>query len=331
MNVRVSSTQPLVCRARRHALPRAGTYLRLGARNTERILARLMNIGKQSGAVHRFHAEKMGMAVYLFDWCLWRQTKGSGLIYGGAPVTYAMIQKDTAFATRTLERWMSTLVQHKYVEVTYLNYCKMRIKVLNSKKFTARQSSIKWGSTPPEVADSKPPFSPPEVAEGFTKCGGLNTKCGGLKQSSRFEHETPEQNKNNTAPVALTTTLADWIPLDAWASYLRLRRQKRASVNPDAVDLLVRKLSEWRDDGQDVRAILENSVMNGYTGLFPQKGKPNAESFEERKRRREDDALGSLDAIALQVVQEVEKCLPDARGDTNASLVVRGSVRRPVA
>jgi hypothetical protein len=75
-------------------------------------------------------------------------------------------------------------------------------------------------------------------------------------------------------PVAVATDdsvkpIPDWIPTDAWSAYLKLRKAKRAKVTVEAIDLLVRKLDAWRSEGQDVREILEKSVMNGWMGIFP--------------------------------------------------------------
>jgi hypothetical protein len=98
--------------------------------------------------------------------------------------------------------------------------------------------------------------------------GEANAKQEKLREvKGRKEKETTPAPE--TGAIVLTPALADWIPLDAWRAYLKLRKEKRAKVTPEAIDLLIRKLSEWRTEGQDVRAILERSVMQGYTGLFP--------------------------------------------------------------
>jgi hypothetical protein len=122
-------------------------------------------------------------------------------------------------------------------------------------------------------------------------------------QEEEEEQEREEKKKPKAAPKtgALISIppqpLADWIPLDAWAAYLKLRKEKRAKVTPEAVDLLIRKLDAWRREGQDVREILERSVMNGWTGIFPLKqehrnGSGSAPiSFDEARNQKTDAAL----------------------------------------
>lgn len=100
------------------------------------------------------------------------------------------------------------------------------------------------------------------------------------------------------ASVIAPQSLPDWIPLDAWEAYLEFRKGKRTKATREAIDLLIRKLSVWRDGGQDVREILERSVMNGWTGIFPiQKEQANGcngnapISFDEARNQKTDAAL----------------------------------------
>ncbi len=117
-------------------------------------------------------------------------------------------------------------------------------------------------------------------------------------QPQPHPHPQPQEEKVKPAPktCAIFPPLPEWMPLDAWEAYLELRKAKRAKVTPKAVALLVRDLSEWRDEGQDVRRILENSVRNGYTGIFANKEHGHAaanvpQSFDEARNQKTDAAL----------------------------------------
>lgn len=65
--------------------------------------------------------------------------------------------------------------------------------------------------------------------------------------------------------------LPDWIPVDAWAAYEETRRRLRKPMTDRARELAIAKLDEIRGKGHDVRAVIEASVMNGWTGLFEPK------------------------------------------------------------
>jgi hypothetical protein len=150
----------------------------------------------------------MGDAVWLFDWCLWRQTRNTGWVLGGSVVTYAKIQRDTGFAERTLQRWMHILKSEGYIEVSYSSYKRMRIRVANPKKL----GFIQKGLFPPEVADKKQINSarsggtfPPEVADTTTKSGGFNKN---RIRADRIRADNPSavalQGLNNQKGVAST-------------------------------------------------------------------------------------------------------------------------------
>lgn len=49
---------------------------------------------------------------------------------------------------------------------------------------------------------------------------------------------------------------------------MEVRRRKRADATPHAIEIIVRKLTEWRAKGHDPEAILEKSILNNWTGVF---------------------------------------------------------------
>lgn len=63
--------------------------------------------------------------------------------------------------------------------------------------------------------------------------------------------------------------LPTWIDSATWSEYLEVRKAKRAAQTPHALGLIVADLKKFRDQGQDVKEILENSVKSGWAGVFP--------------------------------------------------------------
>jgi hypothetical protein len=65
------------------------------------------------------------------------------------------------------------------------------------------------------------------------------------------------------------------MPAEAWNLYCRHReRIGKKAWTPDAITLTVRELAKFREDGMDPAAVLEQSVANGWRGVFPLKGRP---------------------------------------------------------
>ena len=80
------------------------------------------------------------------------------------------------------------------------------------------------------------------------------------------------------SPISPLIEIPDWIPIEPWERYLRHRKHKRAKVTSAAAEGLIEKLAEFKKQGEDISAILKQSVTEGWTGLFPVKanGRDNA-------------------------------------------------------
>jgi hypothetical protein len=66
----------------------------------------------------------------------------------------------------------------------------------------------------------------------------------------------------------LDLALPDWLPLDAWNGFVEMRRKSSHPLTGRAKELAITKLAEFKADGFDPAEILNDSVMNGWRGLF---------------------------------------------------------------
>lgn len=64
----------------------------------------------------------------------------------------------------------------------------------------------------------------------------------------------------------------DWLPQEAWAEYLAMRKKIKRPLTPYGEKLAIRKLEQMRVEGQDITAVLEQSIFGSWQGLFPVKG-----------------------------------------------------------
>ena len=66
------------------------------------------------------------------------------------------------------------------------------------------------------------------------------------------------------------TTLPSWIPAEAWAGYVEMRKEtlKKPLKTDRAINLAINTLARLRDDGNDPGAVLDQSTLNGWQGLF---------------------------------------------------------------
>lgn len=60
-----------------------------------------------------------------------------------------------------------------------------------------------------------------------------------------------------------------WLPADAWNGWLEMRRaMKRVPLTERAQQIALKQLAEYHAQGYDVAAILDESTMRGWRGLF---------------------------------------------------------------
>ena len=82
---------------------------------------------------------------------------------------------------------------------------------------------------------------------------------------------TKEAKKHRGAAAPI---LPDWLPVDAWEDWHRFRNT-RQGWTAHARKLSLRKLEILYHEGHDPRAVIEQSIERGWTGLFPVKSDTN--------------------------------------------------------
>lgn len=63
--------------------------------------------------------------------------------------------------------------------------------------------------------------------------------------------------------------LPNWIDIIAWNAWLEVRKKKKAVPTPRAIELAVSTLSKLKEEGQNPTDVINQSVLNNWTGLFP--------------------------------------------------------------
>lgn len=83
------------------------------------------------------HFEAMGIAVWLYMWLLDHVTKidddGKGWVLGGKPIKFEEVTAELGMSQDSYTRWIQTLVDYPYIEVTRTGYG-IIFKILKAKK-----------------------------------------------------------------------------------------------------------------------------------------------------------------------------------------------------
>lgn len=94
----------------------------------------------------------------------------------------------------------------------------------------------------------------------------------------KHTHTHTHTQKNNTlnfgaekravADPVKPVVLPAWLPLESWNAFLEMRQRIRRPLTRYAQALVIKKLDKLRTQGQDVSAVLDQSVESGWLGVF---------------------------------------------------------------
>jgi len=118
------------------------------------------------------------------------------------------------------------------------------------------------------------------------------SKAGKASAERRFNaRSTPVQRTsnqpitNNQEPLTNNQHKAkdpfivpDWIPEPAWQGFVESRKASKGAFTDRAKMLIINQLKTMQAEGQDVAAVLDQSVANGWKGVFPLKTQQGAKN-----------------------------------------------------
>jgi hypothetical protein len=94
------------------------------------------------------------------------------------------------------------------------------------------------------------------------------------EQEQEQEHEQAQEQSATPKKIRAVETvktsleLPDWIPEDAWNGFVAMRKKIKAPLTDDAVRLAIGTLEKLMQEGHRPRAVLEQSTLNSWRGLF---------------------------------------------------------------
>lgn len=91
---------------------------------------------------------------------------------------------------------------------------------------------------------------------------------------------TREPSKNKS--MALRPP--EWLDIETWMAYCAFRKTKKAPITDSSAKLLFKKLERFRAEGHSPVEVLEQSIMNGWTGIFPPKSRGDPPRYQPAER-----------------------------------------------
>ena len=84
--------------------------------------------------------------------------------------------------------------------------------------------------------------------------------------------------------------LPDWLSRDDWVRFAEFRAKGKHPMTQEGVPIALRTLAELRGEGQEPKAVIDQSILNGWRGLFPVGHKPKVNGAP---RQDDDPMLGA--------------------------------------
>jgi hypothetical protein len=124
----------------------------------------------------------------------------------------------------------------------------------------------------------------------------------------------PRAKKAAPAEPAICT-LPDWLPLDAWAAFLEMRKKIKKPPTNYAQELLLKKLAAFYANDLDPSVILNQSIMNGWQDLYAPKEASTARMgrfagvpVADQNRTNNVAALALLDQVNFDMARTIDEC-----------------------
>lgn len=154
-------------------------------------------------------------------------------------------------------------------------------------KWRTRQTKRRHGGCHADVTPSVTPVSRPSSS---SYSSSINTES----------KPTPSASGEQIVPIGL------------WLDFTDMRRRIRKPLDARAGELLREELIRLQGLGHDPVAVVEQSIRNGWSGVFPLKGKVDGESFAEKRSRTSAEAIKDIFAGDDGVAGPIRRTLPPA-------------------
>jgi uncharacterized protein YdaU (DUF1376 family) len=129
--------------------------------------------------------------------------------------------------------------------------------------------------------------------------------------SSSSKKKTNPRAKNPRTPPPSAFVLPDWIPSDAWNDFEDHRKTIRKPLTDKSRKLAVAELSKLRDLGYPPDDVLAQSILNGWTGLFPLKGfsRPGTNGSHPPRKKTLIEQVLEANGITAEDIQSDKEIL----------------------
>lgn len=179
-----------------------------------------------------------------------------------------------------------------------------------------------------ELPAADPPPAVPEEVGDKKNTSGRGARRAAPAQVSFAELEerkaAPEAQKRGRGPA-----LPPWLDADLWEAWRAERKARRKPLTERAEVLQLRELERLREQGQDPKAVVEQSIARSWSGLFPvHKEQARLPARAEEDRPRPPPIEEVMQRQHERELQERTRA-GQAQGPKSVGDIVAGLVKKP--
>jgi|GEM_PF-5666013 hypothetical protein len=93
--------------------------------------------------------------------------------------------------------------------------------------------------------------------------------CRPLAIAAIKKAKSRKRQPKKTRTLKEAVTIPDWLPIEVWRGFEDMRVRIRAPLTEYAAHLIIKKLIELKDQGEDPIACLNESTQKSWRGIFP--------------------------------------------------------------
>lgn len=98
-----------------------------------------------------------------------------------------------------------------------------------------------------------------------TTCKQVENNPVNRSKTTRTKDSIKDNKKNNTKDKAV---LPEWLNQELFGDFVAMRKEIKKPMSDKAVKLAIGKLEKLKAEGEDIDAVLEQSIFNTWQGLF---------------------------------------------------------------
>lgn len=167
-------------------------------------------------------------------------------------------------------RLLKSLLHKKILRVTQKDNT-------NGNSYIFQKDFDKWGVLHKKITRSK------GVTQNDNK-SVINLVLLGVTQNDTYKRQIQQKTKDKKGVTQNDNTCyPEWLPMETFNDFKEMREKKKKPLTEKSETLIIKKLEELKNIGNDPRKVLEQSIMYSWQGIFEVK-KPQGETSKQESQ-----------------------------------------------